>query len=64
MTYNILANSLCSPDWFKYIQNPSYVDQTYRQNILVSDLKELSADIICLQECEKETIDDIGERLE
>ena len=29
----------------------------------MADLKELKADIMCLQECEKEAIDDIGERL-
>ena len=63
MTYNILANSLCTPDWFKYVKDVKYLDPVYRQKMLVADLRELQADVICLQECEKEVIDDIGEKL-
>jgi mRNA deadenylase 3'-5' endonuclease subunit Ccr4 len=39
---------LCTPDRFKYVKDVKYLDPTYRQKMLVADLRELKADIICL----------------
>ncbi|KAG9410409.1 Nocturnin [Aphanomyces cochlioides] len=47
---NILASNLASPDRFPYVQ-PELLEWETRKNILMRQLADLRADVICLEEC-------------
>ena len=48
MTYNILADCYCLPNYFPYAQH-SILSFTYRAPKILNEIKSTNADIICLQ---------------
>ena len=61
MSYNILANSLLKKyqTGYSYVLDQKYLDPDYRLDLLVKDLEELLPDIMCLQEVDKETFEEL-----
>jgi CCR4-NOT transcription complex subunit 6 len=55
-SYNILADSIVDMGMYHYV-DPIYMDKQYRMKLVLNDLKTLSSDIVCLQECEQSVFD-------
>ncbi len=53
LSYNILADSYSNPKWFSQVA-PEVMRWERRKLALIKKLKDLNADIICLQEVEEE----------
>ncbi|XP_050392254.2 mucin-2 [Patella vulgata] len=49
VSYNILADCAMKKGDYSYTEE-KYLDQTYRHNLLIRELKSLDGDIVCLQE--------------
>lgn len=59
LTYNILANLYARPKTFSYLKDSSYLKRKYREDLHFKDITELKADIVCLQEVERQAIGNI-----
>ena len=55
MSYNILADQLCHPEWFTYASK-QVCDFKFRGHRIVEEIATSSASLICLQEVDR--IDD------
>jgi mRNA deadenylase 3'-5' endonuclease subunit Ccr4 len=61
-TYNVLANAYIKPDRYPSVQ-ADFLDPAWRLPALVRHLEGLDADLLCLQEVERETFAALGRRL-
>ncbi|EDV26843.1 uncharacterized protein TRIADDRAFT_12445, partial [Trichoplax adhaerens] len=57
VSYNILSSGY-SNDVFRYC-NPRYLRYSYRLPLIIDELVGYNADIICLQECDKELLQNV-----
>lgn len=55
MSYNILADQLCSPNWFTYASK-QVLDFKFRGPRIIEEIASSSASLLCLQELDR--IDD------
>lgn len=51
ISYNILANNFVKPSFFSHC-NPEYLKAKYRAPKVLQEIKNIDADVICLQECD------------
>lgn len=55
-TYNVLASAYIKPEWYPFTP-PELLDSKHRLAALTKRLIELEADLLCLQEVDRETFD-------
>lgn len=49
MTWNILADFLCRPELYPYV-NPAYLNWNYRKLLIIAEIARTRPQILCLQE--------------
>ena len=57
MTYNILAFNFTKADWFPYCST-EYLSPKHRAPIILQEVKDLNADVICFQEVDYDLFDE------